>query len=119
MDNNVSTYLGLKIGSKTIEKRITTSEPFPNERDYRAGYIIRYFVRKRNDANGTIYEVDKNNYESYRYMDNYLTCTLRWKIVGGNKFEVEQLNQRSINYAQETMGNIDTYVGNLTKFYRG
>ena len=41
------------------------------------------------------------------------------KIAGGNKFEVEQLNQRSINLAQETMSNIDTYVKNLTKFYRG
>jgi hypothetical protein len=119
MDNNVSTYLGLKIGSKTIEKVIKTFEPSPNERDYRAGYIIRYFVRKRNDANGTIYEVDKTNYDAYRYMDNYLVCTLRWKITGANKFEVEQLNQRSINYGQETMGNIDTYVKNLTKFYRG
>jgi hypothetical protein len=44
---------------------------------------------------------------------------MRWNITGTNKFEVEQLNQRSINYAQETMGNIDTYVKNLTKFYRG
>ena len=119
MDNNVSTYLGLKIGSKTTEKAIKTFEPSPNERDLRAGYIIRYFVRKRNDANGTIYEVDKTNYDAYRYMGNYLVCTLRWKITGANKFEVEQLNQRSINYAQETMGNIDTYVKNLTKFYRG
>ena len=44
---------------------------------------------------------------------------MKWKISGGNKFEIEQLNQRSINYAQETISNIDTYVRNLTKFYRG
>jgi hypothetical protein len=119
MDNNVSTYLGLKTGVKITENKIVTFEPSPNDKDYRAGYIIRYFVRKRNDMNGVIYETDKNNYDAYKYISNYLTCTLRWKIAGGNKFEVEQLNQRSINYSQETMSNIDTYVRNLTKFYRG
>lgn len=119
MDNNVSTYLSLKRGLKTTQNPITTAEASPNERDYQAGYILRYFVRKRNDTTGIIYEVDKSNYDSYKYMDNYLTCTLRWKISGGNKFEIEQLNQRSINYAKETMSNIDTYVRNLTKFYRG
>ena len=119
MDNNISTYLNLKKGAKTTQNVIKTFEPHPNERDYKAGYIVRYFVRKRNDANGVIYEVDKNNYDAYRYITSYLSCTLRWKITGTNKFEVEQLNQRSINYAQETMGNIDTYVKNLTKFYRG
>ena len=44
---------------------------------------------------------------------------MRWKISGTNSAEVEQLNQRSINYSQETISNIDTYVRNLTKFYRG
>ncbi len=118
MDTNISTYLGLKPNSTTIEKPIITSESSPNERDYQAGYIIRYFIRKRNDSNGIIYEIDKANYDSYSYKTDYLTCTLKWKITGTNKFEVEQLNQRSINYAQQTMSNIDTYVKNLTKFYR-
>ncbi len=118
MDTNISTYLGLKPNSTTIERPVITSEPSPNERDYQAGYIIRYFVRKRNDSNGIIYEIDKNSYDLYKYKDNYLTCALRWKITGTNKFEIEQLNQRSINYAQQTMSNIDTYVKNLTKFYR-
>lgn len=119
MDNNVSTYLSLKRGAKTTQNVIKTFEPSPNERDYTAGYIVRYFVRKRNDENGVIYEVDKNNYDAYRYMTIYLSCSLKWKITGLNKSEVEQTNQRSINYSKETMGNIDTYVKNLTKFYRG
>jgi hypothetical protein len=98
---------------------IVSYEQTPTENDYMAGYIFRYFIRKRNDSNGIITEVSKQTYDNFLNNSSYITLRMRWKISGGNQFEVEQLNQRSINYAQETMGNIDTYVKNLTKFYRG
>jgi hypothetical protein len=91
----------------------------PTENDYMAGYIFRYFIRKRNDLNGIITEVSKQTYDNFLNNSSYITLRMRWKIAGGNKFEIEQLNQRSINYSQETISNIDTYVRNLTKFYRG
>lgn len=102
-----------------FENKIQTYEPIPNSNDYSVGFIFRYFVRKTNDSNGTIYEVSKTTYDSYEANVSYITLRMRWKISGGNKFEIEQLNQRSINYAQDTMSNIDTYTKNLTKFYRG
>ena len=98
---------------------IVSHEQIPTENDYMAGYIFRYFIRKRNDSNGIITEVSKQTYDNFLNNSSYITLRMRWKISGGNKYEVEQLNQRSINYSQETMSNIDTYVKNLTKFYRG
>jgi hypothetical protein len=114
---NVDIYNSLI--STDILPIIVSYEQMPTENDYMAGYIFRYFIRKRNDSNGIITEVSKQTYDNFLNNASYVTLRMRWKISGGNKFEVEQLNQRSINYAQETMSNIDTYVKNLTKFYRG
>ena len=98
---------------------IESYEQMPTENDYMAGYIFRYFIRKRNDSNGIITEVSKQTYDNFLNNSSYITLRMRWKISGTNSIEVEQLNQRSINYSQETISNIDTYVRNLTKFYRG
>jgi len=98
---------------------IVSYEQMPTENDYMAGYIFRYFIRKRNDSNGIITELSKQTYDNFLNNASYITLRMRWKISGTNSAEVEQLNQRSINYSQETISNIDTYVRNLTKFYRG
>lgn len=98
---------------------IESYEQMPTENDYMAGYIFRYFIRKRNDSNGIITEVSKQTYDIFFNNSSYIILRMRWKISGTNSTEVEQLNQRSINYSQETISNIDTYVRNLTKFYRG
>lgn len=102
-----------------FENLIQTYEPTPNSNDYSIGFIFRYFTRKSNDENGVIYEISKETFDAYSNNPSYVTLRMRWKISGTNSAEVEQLNQRSINYSQETMSNIDTYVRNLTKFYRG
>ena len=117
--NSVDIYKSIKKDAIVGVNSIQAFEASPNEKDYQNGFIFRYFTRKRNDNNGIIIEISKDTYDSLYTSSYYFVLKLRWKISGGNEFEVEQLNQRSINYAQETMGNIDTYVKNLTKFYRG
>lgn len=98
---------------------IVSYEQMPTENDYMAGYIFRYFIRKRNDENGIITELSKQTYDNFLNNSMYITLRMRWKISGGNEYEIAQLNQNSINYSQQTISNIDTYVKNLTKFYRG
>jgi hypothetical protein len=115
--SSVDTYNSL-INTQS-QRLIVAYEQIPTDLDYSVGFIYRYFIRKRNDNFGIITEVSKQSHDIFQNDSFYLTLTMKWKITGANKFEVEQLNQRSINYAQETMGNIDTYVKNLTKFYRG
>lgn len=102
-----------------LQPLITAYEQIPTDVDYNIGFIYRYFTRKRNDNFGIITEISKQTHDNLSTNSFYLTLSMRWKISGGNKFEIEQANQRSISYAQETMSNIDTYVRNLTKFYRG
>lgn len=114
---SVDTYISL-IQTES-QPLIVAYEQIPTDLDYSAGFIYRYFIRKRNDNFGIITEVSKQSHDIFQNNSFYLTLTMKWKISGGNKFEIEQANQRSINYAQETISNIDTYVKNLTKFYRG
>lgn len=116
---NVDVYKVIQTNTKLVETGWPTFEAQPNEQDYKIGFIYRYFVRKRNEPTGIISEINKEMYDKFLSSPFFIAIRMRWKISGGNKFEIEQLNQRSINYAQETMGNIDTYVKNLTKFYRG
>ncbi len=116
---SVDVYRIIQTNGRLVETNWPTFEAQPNEQDYRVGFIYRYFVRKRNEPFGIISEVNKEVYDKFLDSSFYLPLRMRWKISGNNKFEVEQANQRSINYAQETMGNIDTYVKNLTKFYIG
>ena len=116
---SIDVYKIIQTNGKLVETNWPTFEAEPNEQDYNIGFIYRYFVRKRNEPFGIIYEINKEVYNNFSNSPFFIATKMKWKISGGNKFEVEQLNQRSINYAQETISNIDTYVKNLTKFYRG
>lgn len=37
-----------------------TIVPSPTSSDYELGFIMRYFVRRANDLNGFIYEIDES-----------------------------------------------------------
>ena len=62
--------------------------PTVSEEDSRRGYITRYFIKQRNDMNGVIREVDKEQFEllsdqSAGLNPNfYKSVSLRWKITG-------------------------------------
>ena len=116
---SVDVYNSLNTNWKRVESNFPSFEANPNDKDYKIGFIYRYFVRKRNEPTGIISEISKEMYDKFSDSPFFIAVQMRWKITGTNKFEVEQLNQRSIQYTQQTMGNIDTYVKNLTKFYRG
>lgn len=116
---SVDVYRVIQTNTKLVETGWPTFEAQPNEKDYNIGFIYRYFVRKRNEPTGIISEINKDMYDKFSNSPFFIAVKMRWKISGDNKFEVEQMNQRSIQHTQQTMGNIDTYVQNLTKFYRG
>ncbi len=93
-------------------------EPKLVEQDYQIGYIYRFFIRKRNELNGVIYEIDK--YTNKKYINNplYITTKIRWKIKG-NKSEVEEANKKSIELGRQHISNLDTYLKNHSKFWKG
>ena len=43
--------------------------PSPTEKDYKAGFIERYFLKKRNEVQSRIIEVDKNQFKSLENLD--------------------------------------------------
>jgi hypothetical protein len=103
-------------GFKPLE--IIAFEPAPNEQDYNNQYIFRYFIRKRNEQNGLIYEVKKDMFDLSNQNKLYIGVRIQWKIYG-DKMETEELNKKSVAYGKHTISNLDTYINNYIKFWKG
>jgi len=97
---------------------LKTFEPIPNSQDYQNQYIIRYFVRKRNDINGLIYEINKSKFDEFKNDSLYIAGKIKWKIYG-DRDETEMANKKSVEYGMKTISNLDTYINNYTKFWKG
>lgn len=117
MDDIIKNYLSLnKKPYNTLE--LVAFEPTPNSQDYAHQYIFRYFVRKRNENNGLIYEVNKKTYDLFKNDSLYFGIRIKWKIYG-DRNETEQLNKNSVAYGKQTISNLDTYINNYSKFWKG
>lgn len=103
--------------------------PNPTENDYDLGFLIRYFVRKANDENGFIFEVDENQYTKYLENPFWIGAELKWRISGPLNIvykengEIEDLgvrnsNKTSIGFTSKTLQNIGLYLPNLLQFYK-
>ena len=117
MDNIVKNYKDLNVNGFSI-KKINAFEPTPNTQDYENQYIFRYFIRKRNETNGIIYEVNKDTYDEFRNDTLYFGIKIKWKIWGDKK-ETEELNIKSIAYGKKMLSNLDSYVKNYLKYWKG
>jgi hypothetical protein len=97
---------------------IKAFEPNPNVKDYTNQYIYRYFVRKRNDSNGLIYEIDKQKFDEFNNNSLYIAGKIKWKIYG-DRNETERANKKSVEYGKKVISNLDTYINNYFKFWKG
>lgn len=97
---------------------IKTFVPNPIDFDYQRSYITRYFIRKSNDENGTIFEVSDRTISQYTNNPLYITLKLTWKISKATIEDVKEMNRKSVSLGQETMSNIHLYLPNLTQFYK-
>ena len=116
--NIVDRYTNIKNTNNSRQPLLEAYEPKLIEQDYKIGYIYRLFIRKRNEPMGIIYEIDK--YTNKKYVNNalYITTKLRWKIKG-DKTEVEEANKKSIELGRHNISNLDTYLKNHSKFWKG
>jgi hypothetical protein len=103
--------------------------PTPKDIDYSTGFIRRYFIRKANDLDGHIFEIDDKSYSSYISSPFWISENMKWRIKGplettyNNRGEVEDRgvrysNSAAISRAAGTMKNIGLYLPNLLQFYR-
>ena len=59
-----------------------TIVPSPNSVDYDNGFIERYFIRKANDSNGFLYEVNFITFTKYLKNTFWIGENLKWRITG-------------------------------------
>lgn len=106
-----------------------TVVPSPTNSDYSSGFIRRYFVRKRNDDNGHIFEISKDVYSEYENNPFWKTETIKWRIRGplGPTYkddgEIDDVgvinsNKAAIGLAQPNLKNIGLYLPNLKQFWK-
>lgn len=105
-----------------------TSIPSPDEDDYKRGYIRRHFIRKVNDVNAPIFEVDKNVLEKYSTIPFWITATIRWRISGPieqvlksdgtiEDIGVRNSNREAILLVKDKIQNLLLYIPDLTQFH--
>jgi hypothetical protein len=116
--NIVDRYTNIKNTNNSRQPLLEAYEPKLIEQDYKIGYIYRLFIRKRNEPMGIIYEIDK--YTNKNYVNNplYITTKISW-IIKGDKTEVEEANKKSIELGRHNISNLDTYLKNHSKFWKG
>lgn len=116
--NIIDRYNTIKKVIDTTQPLLEAYEPKLIEQDYQIGYIYRFFIRKRNEPNGVIYEIDKFTNKKYAKDSLYITTKIRWKIIG-NRDEVISANKKSIELGRKDISNLDTYLKNHSKFWKG
>jgi hypothetical protein len=129
MDNN-NLYKRLKRNSLfTLDSKIDTSVPVPNESDYSRGWITRYFLQRTNDKGANIYEVNYSQYTSSITNDLFTNVSIKWRISGpittqydsvGNVLDkgVRESNRISISLVNDKIPNLKFYLPNLLQFHK-
>lgn len=106
-----------------------TLVPMPKDSDYDIGFIRRYFIRKTNDPNGHVFEIDDKTYSKYTKSPFWITENVKWRIKGPLEVTynkrgdiddkgVRNSNAVALSRAAQTMKNIGLYLPNLLQFYR-
>lgn len=95
--------------------------------DYKREYIVRYFVKKRNEPNSRIVEVDEKQYKGLPSKgkglngDLYFGLELRWRIGGSltdtdTQYGIVNANKKTLELNEEKMLGITNYLGDLQEF---
>ncbi|MBM5787805.1 MAG: hypothetical protein FJ375_03695 [Pelagibacterales bacterium] len=103
--------------------------PVPKEADYKFGFIERYFVKKANDKNGFIFEVNETDYEKYLENPYWVGDKIIWRITGPqnpiykNNGTLDDKgvifsNKSALSIASKKLQNISLYLPNILQFYK-
>jgi len=106
-----------KLNSSFKKKKISTFIPEPTDKDYRNGYVKRYFIQKANDNSSPIYEIKRTSFSSFDNNSFYVAVSLLWRIRGDRE-EVKKSNQASVKIAGEVIPKLYLYLPNLLQFHK-
>lgn len=127
----IAKYRKLQRYIKTEAKIVsTTYHPDPIEEDFQIGYLDRFFLRKANQQTGIIQEVDAKTYKKFMNNPLFAKTRIRWKIMGPlnttfnddgsvKEYGIAHANKRSIELGKKDISNLDKFLVDYTKFYKG
>lgn len=115
---NVELYNSLITNTSDFNRtEISVSIPSPTEKDYRRGYVIRYFAQKANDEKSVIYEVNSTTFSELKESPFYKVTSLEW-VISGEGDTVKVQNQKSILFASKDIKYLSLYLPNLLQFWK-
>ena len=114
----IDRYTTITNGKVYKQPLLEAYEPKLIDKDYQIGFIYRYFIRKRNEVNGIIFEINADTYRKYKNDPLFIITRIRWK-VSGEQWQVETANRKSIDLGKLDISNLDTYLKNLSLFWKG
>ena len=109
--------------------KLVTKTANPKAKDYKKGYITRYFARQTNDENASIIEINSKLAGKIRSNEPgfYTLVQLHWKLTGDLNSKVvngikivgvQEANRNSIAEAEKTLPNLSLVLGSLVQFYK-
>lgn len=109
-----------------LQETLQSVSPIVTQSDAASGYIMRYFARPTNDKS-YIVETDKTNYDNLKKNPRFITCVIKWKIVGPKESSktsygatssgVKEYNIRAVSKADLTFGGLTSYIRNYTEYW--
>ena len=112
---SIGRYKRINKNIREFSSQIQTSIPSPSEKDYKRGYIKRYFVQRANDSNSLIYEVSKDFFSNISSNSLFLNTSLDWRITGDD-IDIKKSNSESVRLASQKMNKLQLYLPNLLQF---
>ena len=109
--------------TQTNVKNYTTPQqyyPQPSSSDYQQGYVTRYFLRKVNNPNDKIIEIDVVQFNKVGSQIDpflYLAIFLPWKLTG-TASEVEEANRKIVRKYNEELPGLQNYLRNYLELYK-
>jgi hypothetical protein len=94
--------------------------PQPSKVDYDQGYVTRYFIRKSNNVDAKIIEIDVKQWNLIGSRIDpflYLKTSLPWKLTG-NESDVEQTNFKVVRKYNEELPGLQKYLRNYLELYK-
>ncbi len=118
-------YRAKKI-TQDLQEPLQSILPVVTQSDAENGYITRYFARATNDKS-YIVETDKTQYDNLKDNPRFITCIIKWKIVGpvessktpygATSSGVREYNRKLVSTADLTFGGLSSYIRNYTEYW--
>lgn len=127
VDSNFSGYVGYNINNNQVQllkykqpeykKRIITDD------EYKVGWIERYFIKKRNDVNSKIIEINKIEFDSLDRIGTgidgflYKGISLKWRIAG-DLTKVIEINKKTVISNLRSFSGLQNILYDFSEYFK-